>query len=53
MRVNRALNLGCHASIHLSQLELREQIIHGQSVILPRLYNGLELYALNHMIQQV
>jgi hypothetical protein len=34
MRVSRALNLGCHAPIHLSRLELREQLVHGHSVIL-------------------
>jgi hypothetical protein len=28
LRVNRALNLGCHAPIHISRLELREQLIH-------------------------
>jgi hypothetical protein len=36
----RALNLGCHTPIHLSRLELREQHVHGQSVIYLRLYNG-------------
>jgi hypothetical protein len=51
MRVSRALNLGCHASIHLSQLELREQLVHSQSVILLRLHNGLELSASNRTIQ--
>jgi hypothetical protein len=34
MRVSRALELGCHAPIHLSRLELREQLVHRQSVIL-------------------
>jgi hypothetical protein len=43
MRVSRALNLGCHAPIHLIRLELREQLIHSQSIILLRLNNGLEL----------
>jgi hypothetical protein len=32
MRVSQALNLGCHAPIHLSRLELREQLVHGQSM---------------------
>jgi hypothetical protein len=37
MRVSRALNLGWHAPIHLSRLELREQLIQGQSIILLKL----------------
>jgi hypothetical protein len=45
MRVSRALNLGSHTPIHLSRLELREQLFHDQSVILLRRYNGLELSA--------
>jgi hypothetical protein len=53
MRVSRALNLGCHTTIHLSRLELQEQLVHSQSVILLRLYNGIELSALNRTIQRV
>jgi hypothetical protein len=53
MRVSRALNLGCHTPIHLSRLELREQLVHHQGVILLKLYNGLELYAPNRTIQLV
>jgi hypothetical protein len=41
MRVNRALNLSCHAPVHLSRLELREQLVHGQSVKILQLYNGV------------
>jgi hypothetical protein len=39
--------------IHLNRLELREQLVHGQSVILLRLHNGLELSASNCTIQRV
>jgi hypothetical protein len=53
MRVSRALNLGLHAPIHLNRLELREQLVHSQSVILLRLYNGLKLSASKLTIQRV
>jgi hypothetical protein len=49
----RALNLGCHTPIDLNRLELREQLVHSQSVILLGPYNGLELSASNRMIQRV
>jgi hypothetical protein len=32
MTVSQALNLGCHTPIHLSRLELREQLVHRQGV---------------------
>jgi hypothetical protein len=53
MRVSRALNLGCHTPIHLSRLELREQLVHCQGLTLLRLYNGLKLSAPNRTIQRV
>jgi hypothetical protein len=53
MRVSRALNLGCHAPIHLSRLELREQLVHHQGVILLRLHNSLKLFAPKCTIQRV
>jgi hypothetical protein len=53
MRVSRALELGSHAPIHLRRLELREQLVHRQSVILLLLHNGLELSAPNCAIQRV
>jgi hypothetical protein len=34
MRISRSLELGSHAPIHLSRLELREQLVHRQSVLL-------------------
>jgi hypothetical protein len=53
MAISRTLELGCHAPIHLSRLELREQLVHRQNVILLRLDNGLELSALDCTIQRV
>jgi hypothetical protein len=34
MGIRWALNLGCDAPIHLSRLELREQLVHGQGILL-------------------
>jgi hypothetical protein len=53
MRVSRALNLGCHPTIHLNRLELREQLVYHQSLILLRLQDGLDLSTPNGMIQRV
>jgi hypothetical protein len=53
MRVSRALDIGCHAPIHFSRLELGEQLVHGQDIILLRLNYGLELSAPNRTIQRM
>jgi hypothetical protein len=53
MGINWALKTGYHTTIHLGLLELREQLVHRQSVILLRLKNGLGLSIPNCMIQRV
>jgi hypothetical protein len=45
MRVSQTFNLGCHTLVHLSRLELREQLVHGQGVILLRLIKCKSLTA--------
>ena len=53
MRISRALDLGCHTTVQLSRLELREQLVHRQGVILLGLNNSLKLPVPYGTIQRV